>query len=65
MRGRILRVRNLLGRFLAEKSGATAVEYALIAALITVVLIAALGPLTTALTNAFQTVANSIPQTIE
>ncbi len=57
-------MRNLLRRFLAGQSGATAVEYALMAALITVVLIAALGPLTTALTNAFRTVANAIPQTL-
>ncbi|WP_312164801.1 Flp family type IVb pilin [Phenylobacterium sp.] len=57
-------MRNLLKRFQNEDSGATAVEYALIAALITVVLVAALGPLTTALVNAFQAVANAIPQTL-
>lgn len=57
-------MKKLLKRFQKEESGATAVEYALMAALITVVLVAALGPLTTALTGALQTVANAIPQTL-
>ena len=34
------------------------------AALISVVLVAALGPLTTALTGALQTVANAFPQSL-
>ena len=57
-------MKKLLKRFQKEESGATAVEYALMAALITVVLVAALGPLTTALTGALQTVANAFPQSL-
>lgn len=51
-----------LQRFRDDVSGATAIEYALIAALISVALVAGLGPVTTGLTNAFQTVANAMPQ---
>lgn len=54
----------LLKRFFVQQSGATAVEYALMAALITVVLVAAIGPLAVALTETFETVANAIPQTL-
>lgn len=53
-----------LKRFYLQQSGATAIEYALMAALISVVLIAALGPLTTALTGALQSVANAFPQSV-
>ena len=55
-------MRKLLERFRVQQSGATAVEYALMAGLITIVLVAALGPLSVALTDAFQTVANAFPQ---
>jgi pilus assembly protein Flp/PilA len=54
----------LLKRFFAHQSGATAIEYALMAAMISVVLIAAFGPVTTALTGALQTVANAMPKTL-
>ena len=57
-------MRELLERFRVQQSGATAIEYALIAALISIVLVAALGPLSVALTDAFQTVANAFPQTL-
>ena len=56
-------MRKLLTRFRVQQSGATAVEYALMAGLITIVLVAALGPLSVALTEAFRTVANAFPQT--
>ena len=56
-------MRELLERFRVQQSGATAIEYALIAALISIVLVAALGPLTVALSDAYQTVANAFPQT--
>ena len=56
-------MRELLERFRVQQSGATAIEYALMAALISIVLVAALGPLSVALTDAFQTVANAFPQT--
>lgn len=51
-------------RFYLQQSGATAIEYALMAALISIVLVAALGPLTTALTGALQSVANAFPQSV-
>ena len=57
-------MRKFLKRFCVQQSGATAIEYALMAALISVVLVAALGPLTTALTGALQTVANAFPQSL-
>lgn len=56
-------MRKLLERFRVQQSGATAIEYALMAALISIVLVAALGPLSVALTDAFQAVANAFPQT--
>ncbi|MBS0488381.1 MAG: Flp family type IVb pilin [Proteobacteria bacterium] len=55
-------MRKLLDRFGVQQSGATAIEYALMAALISIVLVGALGPLSVALTDAFQTVANAFPQ---
>ncbi len=55
-------MRELLQRFRVQQSGATAIEYALMAALISIVLMAALGPLSVALTDAYQTVANAFPQ---
>ena len=55
-------MRELLERFRVQQSGATAIEYALIAALISIVLVAALGPLSVALTGAYQTVASAFPQ---
>ena len=56
-------MRKLLTRFWVRQSGATAIEYALIAGLISIALVAALGPLTVALSDAYQTVANAFPQT--
>ncbi|HEU4322457.1 MAG TPA: Flp family type IVb pilin, partial [Roseiflexaceae bacterium] len=44
----------MLRRFLKDEAGATAIEYGLIAALIAVVLIGALGDLGEALTGAFE-----------
>ena len=42
-----------VSRFLKDESGATAIEYGLIAALIAVVLVAVMGTLNTGLTTAF------------
>ncbi len=47
-------------RFLKDESGATAIEYGLIAALIAVVLVASLGALGTALDAKFNTIATEI-----
>jgi pilus assembly protein Flp/PilA len=49
-----------LNRFLSDESGATSVEYSLIAALIGVVIIAGVKKLGTNLSNKFSTVANSV-----
>ena len=47
-------------RFLKDESGATAIEYGLIAALIAVVIIGALGLVGTNLSTKFNTIAGSI-----
>lgn len=55
MKSRIQRLRT-------DTSGTTAVEYALIGALIAVILVSAIGPVTVALTTAFESVANAMPR---
>jgi pilus assembly protein Flp/PilA len=49
-----------ISRFARNESGATAVEYGLIAALIGVVIIAGAGFLGTALNNKFQAIGNTV-----
>ena len=49
-----------LKRFLKNESGATAVEYGLIAALIGVVIIAGAGALGSALNSKFQAIGNTV-----
>lgn len=51
---------HLVARFLKDEDGATAIEYALIAAIIGIGIIAALGPLTNAIKNAFNNVSNGL-----
>ncbi len=51
---------NLLRRFSGDESGATAIEYGLIAALIAVVIIAAVRRLGTNLSAKFNTIAASV-----
>lgn len=53
-------MKNLMQRFAREESGATAIEYGLIAALIAVVIIGAVTLVGTNLSTTFQTVATSI-----
>lgn len=53
-------MRNLLNRFAKDESGATAIEYGLIAALIAVVIIAALGLVGTSLRTKFGEVSTAI-----
>ena len=48
-------------QFMRDDSGATAIEYGLIAALIAVAIIAAVGLVGTNLDNTFNTVASSLP----
>ena len=47
-----------------DESGATAIEYALIATLVVVVLITALNLLSSDLSNTFNTIANSVTPVI-
>jgi len=51
---------NILKSFLQDDSGATAIEYGLIAALVSVAAIAALGSLGNSLGVMFNTVANEL-----
>jgi len=51
---------NFVSRFLKDESGATAIEYGLIAALIAVVLVTALGTLGTNLSSTFNKVATKV-----
>lgn len=50
-------------RFLKDESGATAIEYGLIAALIAVVLIAAMNGLQSKISGTFTQIGNKMPQT--
>jgi pilus assembly protein Flp/PilA len=47
--------------FLRDESGATAIEYGLIAALVAVVLVTAIGTMGNKLSKVFQTVSSSLP----
>ncbi len=47
-------------RFIKDESGATAIEYGLIAALIAVVIIGAVTTLGTTLSSKFATISNSV-----
>jgi pilus assembly protein Flp/PilA len=51
---------NLLSRFVRDESGATAIEYGLIAALISVVIILALTAVGTNLSAKFTSVSNAL-----
>ena len=53
-------MKNILKRFIADQSGATAIEYGLIAALIAVVIITALQLVGTNLNSQFNSVATSL-----
>lgn len=50
----------LMNRFVADESGATAIEYGLIAALIAVVIIAGARQLGTTLNAKFTTISNAV-----
>jgi pilus assembly protein Flp/PilA len=53
-------MRNLAKRFIQADSGATAIEYGLIVALIAVVIIGAVTSVGSALSGQFQTIATSL-----
>jgi pilus assembly protein Flp/PilA len=51
---------SILNRFAADESGATAIEYSLIAALVSVAIITVLGTVGTQLTAVFTKIGNSL-----
>jgi pilus assembly protein Flp/PilA len=51
---------NLLARFVKDESGATAIEYALIAAGIAIAIISAVNGVGTSITNKFTTIKTSL-----
>ncbi|WP_334146881.1 Flp family type IVb pilin [Hyphomicrobium sp.] len=51
---------NFLSRFMKDESGATAIEYGLIAAIVGVGIIGALGTLRTSLQGIFETVGGEL-----
>jgi pilus assembly protein Flp/PilA len=53
-------MKNLVTRYASDESGATAIEYGLIAALISVVIIGVLSTLGTNLNDKFQTIADEL-----
>ena len=53
-------MKNLLNRFVADQSGATAIEYGLIAGLIAVVIITALKTVGTSLTAKFGAISSNL-----
>jgi pilus assembly protein Flp/PilA len=53
-------MKNLLAQYAKDESGATAIEYGLIAALIAVVLIGVLTTLGTNLNTKFQAISNAV-----
>lgn len=57
-------MKKIFARFAADESGATAIEYGLIAALIAVALIVAAGLVGTNLSSMFTAIAGKLPTTI-
>jgi pilus assembly protein Flp/PilA len=53
-------MRKFLAKFRSDESGATAIEYGLIAALISVAIISAVTAVGTSLTSTFNSVANAL-----
>jgi pilus assembly protein Flp/PilA len=53
-------MKNLLLRFLKEESGVTAIEYGLIAGLVSIAIVVVLGTLGTSLVTIFTTVATAL-----
>ena len=54
-------MKNIVSRFVKDESGATAIEYGLIAAGISVVIIAAVNLVGTNLTGVFNAIAAALP----
>jgi len=56
-------MKNLLSRFANDESDATAIEYGLIAGIVSIVIITALGAVGTQLTNLFTRISTSLSKT--
>ncbi len=56
-------MKSLFSRFAKDESGATAIEYGLIAAIVGIGIIATLGQLRTGLSTTFNTVAGNLSAT--
>ena len=54
------KLKHLIGKFLSDESGATAIEYGLIAAGISLAIIAVVNGLGTNLNNAYTSINNSL-----
>ena len=54
-------MQRFISRFVADESGATAIEYGLIAALVAVVLVTALGAMGNKLSGTFNKISTAIP----
>ena len=61
---RILQLGKFIDKLNDDESGATAIEYALIATLVVVVIIGALNLLSRDLNNTFNTIANAVTPVI-
>lgn len=53
-------MKNVIARFVKDESGATAIEYGLIAALISIAIITAAGKIGTNLSAKFDTIATAV-----
>jgi len=58
---RIIDMLAIFSRFVRDESGATAIEYGLIAGLVAVVIVTAVTTVGTKLTNTFNKVGNALP----
>ncbi len=54
-------MKSFLARFVKNESGATAIEYGLIAALISIAIIAGVRSIGSKLSNTFDTIQNALP----
>ncbi|SDV51167.1 pilus assembly protein Flp/PilA [Chitinasiproducens palmae] len=52
--------RSTVGRFIADETGATAIEYGLIAGFVSVAIIGALGTISTSLTSIFDGISTAL-----
>ena len=59
-RGQVMRVMRTVEKFLSDESGATAIEYGLIAAGIALAIIAAVNTLGTTMSNKFTSINSSL-----